>query len=263
MARSRVLRLGALSLLGALAARCGGDQGSGELHARLAVLEREVSGLRVSTAKLEKGEAILPEDAVVISIGEEVVKQFLTAQLPFSIEVESYKIELEHATSNFTGTPSVTLQGAIVHKDHPDYVGEVRAIGALDSIEVEASSGTLRARVAIDHVDLLQAAGLEKFLGGRALDELARTVRKQMAGKIPDIQIPVKIEQSIDLPSITQGPVRLQGATMPLAVSVADVFAGQGRLWIALNVVPGELVKVSPAAPSPLPAAKAQSGAAR
>ena len=61
------------------------------------------------------------------------------------------------------------------------------------------------------------------------LDELARTVRKQLAGKIPEVQIPVKIEQAIDLPSVTQGPVRIQGASMPLAVSVADVVRRPGR----------------------------------
>ena len=238
-------RLGLLCLLGVGAAGCGRGESMGEEHAKLALLQREVTGLRASVAKLERGEAVLPEDAVVIAIGEAVVKQFMAAQLPFVIEVESFRIELKDATANFTGSPAVSLQGAIVHKDHPDYVGEVRAIGALDSITVDSSSGTLRARVTIDHVDLLQMGGLEKVLGGGTLDELARRVRMQLAGKVPEVQIPVKIEQSIDLPSITDGPVKIRGASMPLAVAVADVFAGQGNLWIALRVTPGELVKVA------------------
>ena len=237
--------LGALCLAGALAAGCGNNKSAGEQHAKLALLRREVGGLRASVAKLERGEPVLPEDAVVVSIGEGVVKQFLTAQLPFSIEVESYKIDLKDAEAKFAGSPSVTLHGAIVHKDHPDYVGEVRAIGVLDSIQVDSSSGTLRARIAIDHVDLLQVGGLEKVLAGGTLDELARRVRMGLAGKIPDVQIPVKIEQKIDLPSITEGPVRVQGASMALAVSVADVLTGQGTLWIALRVTPGELVKAA------------------
>jgi hypothetical protein len=53
----------------------------------------------------------------------------------------------------------------------------------------------------------------------------------------------VKVDQAIDLPSVTEGPVRLRGASMPLAVSVADVVAGRGVLWIAIRVVPGELVR--------------------
>jgi hypothetical protein len=233
-------------LLAGLAAACGHDKRGGDLHAKLALLEREVAGLRTSVAKMESGAPVLPEDAAVVSIGEAVAKQFIDAQLPFRIEVESYRIEMTQAEASFKGTPSVILTGSIVHRDHPDYVGEVRAIGALDSVQVDATSGTLSARIAIDHVDLLKMGGLEKILAGGAIDELARRVRKQLAGKIPDVQIPVKIEQAIDLPSVTQGPVRLQGASMPLAVSVADVLATAGNLWIAINVVPGEMTRGAP-----------------
>lgn len=235
-----------MCLLSALAAACGHDRRGGELHAQLALLEREVSGLRASVAKMERGEPVLPEQAAVVSIGEAVAKQFIDAQLPFRVEVEAYRIELTQAEASFKGTPSVVLAGTIVHRDHPDYVGEVRAIGALDSVQVDSASGTLRATIAVDHVDLLKMGGLEKVLAGGTLDELARNVRKQLTGKIPDVQIPVKIEQGIELPSVTEGPVRLQGATMPLAVAVADVLATAGTLWIAIDVVPGELVRQTP-----------------
>ena len=230
-------------LLAALAAGCGHDKRGGELHAKLALLEREVAGLRTSVAKMERGEPVLPEQAAVVSIGEVVAKQFIDAQLPFRIEVETYRIEMTQAEASFKGTPAVVLTGSIVHQDHPDYVGEVRAIGALDSIQVDDASGTLRARIAVDHVDLLKMGGLEKLLAGGTMDELARSIRMQLAGKIPDVQIPVKIEQGIELPSVTDGPVRIQGATMPLKVAVADVLATAGTLWIAIEVVPGELVR--------------------
>jgi hypothetical protein len=68
-------------------------------------------------------------------------------------------------------------------------------------------------------------------------------VRKHLEGHVPEVQIPVKIEQGIELPSVTKGPVLIQGALMPLEVAVADVFAGGGLLWVAVKVVPGELVK--------------------
>ncbi len=183
---------------------------------------------------------------MLVSIAEAVVKEFVDAQLPFTVELESYRIELEAANATFRSSPTVSLTGTIVHKDHPDYVGAVSAIGALDSIAVDTTTGTLRAELVVGHVDLLKMAGLERFLTGGTVDELARRVRVQLEGRLPAIQIPVRIEQSIELPAVTQGPVRLHGASMPLAVSVADVFAGQGVLWIAIRVVPGELI----AAPS-------------
>jgi hypothetical protein len=235
----------ALAIAG-LAAGCKQDHGEGALHAQLTAREREAAGLRASLAGAERGEPILPEDAVVVSVSEAVIKQFLDAQLPFELEAGSFKVRLEQAEAVFKGSPAVNLTGAIAPTDHPDLVGEVRAQGALEDIKVDPESGTLRAIVAIDHVDLVKMAGLEKFIGKGSLDELARTVRKQLEGHVPEVQIPVKIEQGIELPSIADGPVLIQGARMPLEVAVADVLAGGGRLWVAVSVVPGALVKTAP-----------------
>ena len=228
-----------------LAEGCKQDRGEGALHAQLTAREREAEGLRASLARAERGEPVLPEDAVVVSVSESVIKEFLDAQLPFEVEAGSFKVTLAQAEAVFKGSPAVNLTGAIAPTGHPDLVGEVRAQGALEDIKVDPESGTLRATVAIDHVDLVKMAGLEKFIGAGSLDELARTVRKQLEGHVPEVQIPVKIEQGIELPSVTDGPVLIQGARMPLEVAVADVFAGGGLLWVAVKVVPGELVKTA------------------
>ena len=44
------------------------------------------------------------------------------------------------------------------------------------------------------------------------------------------------------------GPWRGLSVTMPLKVAVADVLATAGTLWIAIEVVPGELVRGAPPA---------------
>jgi hypothetical protein len=72
-------------------------------------------------------------------------------------------------------------------------------------------------------------------------------LRLQLADKLPPIQIPVKVQQSIELPAVTSGPVRIDGARMKIAASVSRVFAGQGRLWVAIHFQPGELVKTADA----------------
>lgn len=228
---------------------CKTNQGAAELHAKLSALEREVEGMRMSVAKLERGEPILPEDAVVVAVSELVVKEFLVAQLPFEAETDKFKVRLTEGEAIFRGSPAVRLAGTIWRPENPNLVGAVRAQGALENIRVDPETGTLRATVAVDHVDLVQMAGLEKFIAGGSLNELARTVRMQIAPHLPSLQIPVKIEQSVELPSVTDGPVRIQGARMPLEVSVADVLAGQGVLWVAIKVVPGEMTKVSSASP--------------
>jgi hypothetical protein len=238
-------RLGVALAIGGFAGGCKQDRGEGALHAQLTAREREAEGLRASLARADRGEPILPEEAVVVSVSESVIKEFLDAQLPFEVEAGSFKVTLAQAEAVFKGSPAVNLTGAIAPTGHPDLVGEVRAQGALEDIKVDPESGTLRATVAIDHVDLVKMAGLEKFIGAGSLDELARTLRKQLEGHVPEVQIPVKIEQGIELPSVTKGPVLIQGARMPLEVAVAEVFAGGGLLWVAVKVVPGELVKTA------------------
>jgi hypothetical protein len=238
--------LAALLPLGAVG--CAKDQGEGELHARLSGLEREADGLRASLAKVERGERILPEDAVVVAVSESVVKQFVDAQLPFEAGAENFKVRLERGEAIFRGTPAVRLSGAIWHPEHPDRVGEVSAMGALEDIRVDAETNTLRARLTLDHVDLVQMGGLERLIRSGSLNELARAVRKQLEPNLPEVQIPVNIERAIHLPDVDEGPVRVRGASMPLEVSVAEVFTGQGVLWVAIRVVPGVLTRDEPAA---------------
>jgi hypothetical protein len=215
-------------------------------------------------ARLERGEPILPEDAVVVCVSEAVVQEFMAAQLPFEADAEKFKVRLSEGKAVFQGSPSVHLAGSIWHAEHPDLVGAVRVQGALENIRVETEGGTLRATLALDHVELVQMGGLEKFIGGGSLNELARAVRKALEPKLPPLQIPVTIEQAIELPTVTDGPVRIQGARMPLEIGVAEVFTGRGTLWVAIRVVPGELAKSSPSPgpsssprPSPSPSSRA------
>jgi hypothetical protein len=235
----------ALGLVAATA--CRRQPSGGEVHARLVVLQREVEGLRASTRKLERGDAILPETAVIVSVSDTLIQKFVEAQLPFEMDLESFEVSLSHVEATFEGSPTVRLRGVIRPKGHPELTGKVRAIGALTDVRVDATSGTLRARTSIDHIDLLEMAGLERFLSAGTVDELARLVRQQVQGSVPDVEIPVTIEQGIDLPSLTQGPVRVQGGTLPLQVAVADVFAGGRRLWVAIDVAPEPFRRAPPA----------------
>jgi len=228
-----------------------GQKGGGELHARRALLEREVEGLRETAARMERGEPVLAPHDLAIGVSDQTVQEMLAPQLPFEAEASGFAVSMSEAELTFRGAPGITLRGSIRPAEHPDLVGEVRAIGTLDDIAVDPASGTLRARVVIDHLDLVQMAGLESFVPAGATDELARTLRHAFEGKIPAIQIPVRIEPAVEFPSVTEGPVRLQGASMPLAVGVSRVFAGQGTLWIGVSVEPGELVRQGSAPPEP------------
>jgi len=237
--------LGLVILAGGTA--CKRDRGGGDLHAQLAAKQREVDGLRAALARLDGGEPILPEDAVIVSVSQSVVSQVLNVQLPLEEKAGSLKVTLTRGEAFFNGSPAVTLTGRIAPSAEPGLAGEIVVFGALEGIKIDPASGTLRANIAVDHVDLLEMAGLEKIIGGGSLDDLGQLVRKQIQGGLPEVEVPVRIERSIDLPAVTDGPVRIDGARMPLEVTVADLFAADGSLSVALRVTPGEFAKTAAA----------------
>ncbi len=235
-------------VLALAAVACGGRfEGGGDLRAQKVVLQREVDGLREVVGRLERGEPMLPLGDVAIAIDDAFVRDVIGAQLPFETDVDRFHLTLKEAEVHFRGSPVVRLRGSLNVRERPALEAAVTVIGALEDIRVDAASSTLRARVAVDHLGIEKAAGIESILSGATLDEVARMVRLQVKDQLPPIQIPVKVQQSIDLPAVTRGPVRIDGARMPLQVAVSQVVAGQGRLWIAVHFQPGDLVKTKDA----------------
>lgn len=238
----------ALLALAAGGAGCRGRyEGGGELRARRVLLRREVEGLRAEVARLERGEPLVPPDDVAIGIDDHLLRDLIAAQLPFEADVDRFHVSLTEAEVQFRGSPLVRLRGSGFVRDQPAVSAVVNAIGALEQIRVDPGSGTLHAKISVDHVGIEKASGLESLLSGATLDELARRLRLRIAGQLPGVQIPVRVQQAVVLPAVSQGPVRLSGASMPLEVTVSRASAGEGLLWIGVRIRPGDLVKTSSA----------------
>jgi hypothetical protein len=211
------------------------------------VLQREVEGYREAAARLERGEPVLPKEDLAIAISDALVRDLIGAQLPFEADVDRFHISLKTAEVKFRGSPVVELTGALNLKDRPNLQAAAHVVGALEDIAVDPATATLKARISVDHLSLESVGGIEQLMSGATLDEVGRMIRMQIKDSLPQIQIPVKVQQSIELPAVTRGPVRLEGARMPLQVAVSQVLAGQGILWIAVHFQPGDLVKTADA----------------
>ena len=222
-------------------------EGGGDLRAQKVVLQREVEGYREAAARLERGDPVLPKEDLAIAISDALIRDLIAAQLPFEADVDKFHISLKNAQVKFRGSPVVELTGALNLKDRPNLQAAARVIGALEDIAVDPATATLKARNSVDHLSIESVAGFEQLMSGATLDEVGRMVRLQIKNALPEIQIPVKVQQSIELPAVTRGPVRLEGARMPLQVGVSQVLAGQGILWIAVHFQPGDLVKTADA----------------
>ena len=154
-------------VLALAAAACGREfEGGGDLRAQKVMLKREVDGLREIVARLERGEPMLPLDDVAISIDDTFVRDLIAAQLPFEMDVDRFHLSLTGVEAQFRGSPVVRLRGSLHPKKKPDLEAAVTVIGALEDIQVEQSSSTLKAKIVVDHIGIEKAAGIEKVLSG-------------------------------------------------------------------------------------------------
>lgn len=246
LATLRVLpRLTVLLLAAGAGAACGGDQpGRARFHAREAVLRREIQGLKEVIAETEQGKPLLPEGHLVVAVHERLVGDLLRAGLPQETDVDRYHVRVARAEVSFRGKYSlVTLDGSVHVRERPSLSGAIRVFGGLDRLELDLATGTLRARVGIDYVDVERAAGLEDLLGGRMLEQVGEKGRETLRGLLPPIEIPVRLEQELSFGEVSQGPVAIQGARLPLRVTVSQVLALGGRLWVSLDARPGAFQK--------------------
>ncbi len=221
--------------------------GAGAYREQQVVLEREVQGLRDIISRLDTGDALLPASDIIVAVDDIFVQELLSAELPLEIAVEPLRVSLTGVKVAFAGAPLVELQGHVVREGAVAVEGDVRVIGALSDLAIDAEASVLRASVAVDHLAIDRVSGLEAFVRGSTLDEVARTIRLQMASRLPTLQLPIAIQQTITVPGLTEGPVTISAARLPLTASVSRMLAGRGRLWVALNVGVGIVERVQAA----------------
>lgn len=220
--------------------------GAGHLRAEQVLLERELEGLRDSAARLARGESLFPESDIVVSVHESLVQGVISAGLPQEFSAAPYRVTLTEAEVGFDGAPTVRLKGTITRDGLVTLDAVVSVIGSLSEIQIDSARSTLRARISADHLEIERAAGIETLLSGSTLDDVARLVRMEVATQLPSIDIPVRVQEDIDIPAVTDGPVRVRGARLPVRVAVSRVFAANSSVWIGLHVEVGRMEKTTP-----------------
>jgi len=170
----------------------------------------------------------------------------VSARLPITIASAPYRVTLTAAEVGFSGAPIVRLRGTIARDGVVTLEAAASLIGALSDIEIDRTTSTLRATITADHLDIERVTGIEAILSGASLDDVARLLRRAVAEQLPTIEIPVRVQEDISLPDVTQGPVRLSAARLPIKAMVSRVVAAERRLWISLQVDIGALGKATP-----------------
>ena len=234
----------ALGLAAMVATACGSPRAEvGPLRERQVQLQREVDGLRATLDGVSRTGSLFGPGDLVVSLEESFVEGLVSARLPITVKAQPYTLTLTRADVGFTGTSTVKLHGVVTRDGLMAIEAEATVLGALADVTVDVASSTLRASVAVDHIEIARIAGMEGFLSGATLDDVAMLVREQAIGQLPSIEIPVRVQQQVDIPAIEDGPVRLEGGRLPISAKVSRVFAGNQRLWIAIGLSVGEVSK--------------------
>jgi hypothetical protein len=232
MVRSLVATLLGVSLL----AGCAPSEQEAEFLARRALLQRQNQGIRDLIAEEERG-SLVPADRFLIGIDESVLGDLFRSQLPLERPLgKRFVMRLDSAAVSLRDKfGAVTIEGSVHRPKTPDRRTAVRIFGGLDSVAIDPATGTLHVKIAIDHIDILQAGILEGVLGRGGRKFIAQVGRPMIQDAIPRFEIPVVLGRSIRVPPVEAAGLQLDSLQVPLNLSVERVLAAGGRLWVTIQ----------------------------
>jgi hypothetical protein len=238
---TRRLRKGPLACLAAAAVACGPTAAERETRAEAATLGRNVQGLRALVSAAEAGTLVTPR-TLAVGIEPGVVRDLLSVGLPQEFDLpEGLRLQITSADVNFeTAQGLVTLRGRVDRARDPADFADVVCTGGIGSPKVGAE-GRLTMPIALDRLEVPRVAngGKDNPLLRHAMDALGQEAIRAVGEGFQAVEIPVHIEPDIPIDGVSQGPVRISGGRIPLAITIAHVVAIAGRLWVLLDVAPG------------------------
>lgn len=202
-------------------------------------LRRQVEGLRGALVDAQKGTLVSP-DHIAIGVDEETAKGLISAALPIErVVADDFHARIETATVAFRSfEATVTLEGRVTHRDMPATYADLILRGAIPSVDIDPERRSLRAEITLDSFEVKRAAavGAENDLVTLAARRFGERGLAELRALVPQLQLPVALEQEIDMPAIHEGPVSIPGGRLPLEARVARVIAASGRLWAMVEV---------------------------
>ena len=253
-------------LVAGLVLGCAPSEEETNFLARQAMLTRQNTGIRELIAEAEAG-TLIPTGRFLVGLDESVLGGLLDSQLPLERPLgERFVVRLEKAEVSLRDKyGAVVIEGNVHRSATPDRRTAVRIYGGLGAVTIDPATDMLNIKIAIDHIELLQAGFLEGVIGRGGKKFLAERGRDLLQGAIPAIQVPVVLAQRIRIPSIREGGLELDSLAVPLNLTVERVLAAGGKLWVTVGAEVGEVTgaegglgvavgKKPKAAPGPRPA---------
>ena len=238
---------------------CSEEMAARRRRAEGRILKRQNENLReMIQATSEK--RLVAQDWLAIAVDETAVKSVIEAGLPQeAVVAKRFHVRVEAAEVSFrSGAGLVKLQARVTDQKSPDRKVSVAYQGGLDHITI-SPEGRLETRVLIDHVEVpeAEATGTDASFLGTVVGELAGRNLEALQDLIPDLAIPVKLQQNLAIDGLGDGPVQVDPGDLPVGGKVARVLPLSGRLWVFLEVKVGPWRERATPSPSPRTGAKA------
>jgi hypothetical protein len=237
---SRLPSARALLAAGMLVSALAGCEGGGpRARAESAALRRQAESLRGLLAAAGTDE-IFSSRHVTLGIGQELVRDLLQLALPIETETApDLRLRLETAQVAFdNGESRVTLRGRVSRLSQSGTFADLVVHGGLHRFHVGEPAGLVTARVALDRVEVRQAAaeGLSRDVVEAVVGRLGLPALETLAQQIPPVAVPVSFERALELEAMSLGPFEIAPGSLRFRVELVSVVALGGRLWVMLDV---------------------------
>jgi len=233
-----VLRRAAAAGLLGLCVGCGPRESVDAARDRAAAsfLKEQIADTKRLLTRLESGERIT-QDRIAIGISEGVVKQIIDASLPPEIVLgNKVRLKLASVQPIFRGNKAGLLfQAEARGVKLEDVTAKLELAGTLERFRLRDTK--LSADVEIVHFKVLDTS-----LGAAPAGLVERLIEsnlKAVNDAIPGLEIPVHLEESIEIGGLDEGVVRARAGALPLVVTVAEVIPAGERLWVLLDAKAG------------------------
>jgi len=185
------------------------------------------------------GGRLVPFDQMLVVVKQRLIQSVLDSALPFDQDVAGkYHVAATSARVLLEdGFAAVELEGRASLLSQRDVVAEVGVYGALDVVELDAASGSLRGRVRIFAVEArrIRALGFSVPVE-RLVEKLSSEQTQTFAPLLSAIDIPVRMGEDVTLPAMgPEGGVTIGEERIPLGAEVAAVRSFRHRLWISIK----------------------------
>lgn len=195
--------------------------------------------------------SLVPFGDILVTVHQDLIQIVLDAALPHTRTVaERFRLTLDRAEVRFrSGLGLVELEGRAALAERPDVFADVTVFGLLDIVGLDPTRSTLRMRVEVLGLDT-RDVGVQGISppAERLVDALAERKTGEFNQILDRLEIPVRLQEVIELPGLEEAEVTIRGGSLPLTVALRDVKVLEDRLWVSVGVDVG--VPLETAAPA-------------